>query len=156
MAPKGKQSKIAAQKTATAKSNVPPVPPPNWPALQPLLPSCDLSLQPLDPLPNDIVLIPNFLTTNLCKTYVSFLSNLPLTTTPGKPKRGDAVRVNDRFQINDPIFAQRLWEETALKGLVLGVGDSEVQEDGGMTAEQRKMFWGGDVVGLNPSIRIYR
>lgn len=39
-------------------------------------------------------------------------------TTPGKPKKGDAVRVNDRFQIDDEAFAKRLWEHTGLQDVV--------------------------------------
>lgn len=46
---------------------------------------------------------------------MAFLKTLPLQTTPVRPKRGEAVRVNDRFQINDPAFALRLWEQTGLK-----------------------------------------
>jgi hypothetical protein len=70
------------------------------------------------------VTITNFWTATLCKNYVSFLSSLPLTTTPGKPKKGDAVRVNDRFQVDDPAFAERLWSGTALKNLVLGLTET--------------------------------
>jgi hypothetical protein len=125
---------------------------PDWPRLQPLIPLTDLSLQVL--LPNQIILIPNLFTPTLCKAYVSFLSALPLSTTPGKPKKGEAVRVNDRFQIDDPAFAKRLWEETAMRELVLGSGGSE--DGSGMTDEERRRLWGGDVIGLNPNIRIYR
>lgn len=50
---------------------------------------------------------------------MSFLRSLPLTTTPGKPKRGDAVRVNDRFQVQDQAFANRLWLETGLRDSLL-------------------------------------
>jgi hypothetical protein len=56
-----------------------------------------------------------------------------LVTTPGKPKKGDAVRVNDRFQVVDEGFARRLWEETGLKGLILGDG-----EEKGEGAEEEK------------------
>lgn len=62
-----------------------------------------------------IALIPSFFPRSLCRDYVSFLKTLPLQTTPSRPKRGDAVRVNDRFQIDDPAFAQRLWEQTGLQ-----------------------------------------
>jgi hypothetical protein len=112
---------------------------PNWPVFSPLIPESDLALEEV--LPEQIVTIPNFWTSSLCKNYVSFLSSLPLTTTPGKPKKGDAVRVNDRYQIDDPVFAERLWSQTSLKALV---------------EAQPKELWGGDVVGLNPNIRIYR
>ncbi|OJD34804.1 oxoglutarate iron-dependent oxygenase [Diplodia corticola] len=148
MPPKGKK-KDAAIKPAAAP---PEQRPPDWPAFKPLIPPSDLSLQEV--VPEQIVTVPNFWPSSLCKTYVSFLSSLPLTTTPGKPKKGDAVRVNDRFQIQDAVFAKRLWEETALKDIVLGNVESE---DGlRMTEAERTSLWGGEAVGLNPNIRIYR
>ncbi len=51
-------------------------------------------------------------------------------TTPGAPKRGDALRVNDRFQIFDEGFANRLWTETGLRELVCGCdGDDGTNEE---------------------------
>lgn len=129
----------------------PPAPAPNWPVFQPLLPESDLALQ--EALPGQIVTVTNFWTATLCRNYVSFLSSLPLTTTPGKPKKGDAVRVNDRFQIDDPAFAERLWSGTALKNLVLGLTETDGLE---LDDAQRRELWGGEVIGLNPNIRIYR
>lgn len=124
---------------------------PNWPVFTPVLPESDLALH--ETLPGQIVTISNLWTSTLCKTYLSFLPSLPFTTTPGKPKKGDAVRVNDRFQIDDPAFAERLWSGTALKNLVLGLAE----HDGlGMNEAQRRELWGGEVIGLNPNIRIYR
>lgn len=102
---------------------------PNWPQFQHLPPASDLSIHDL--VPSQIVTVSNFWPSKLCRDYVSFLSTLPLTTTPGKPKRGDAVRVNDRFQIDDPSFAERLWSATSLKDLV-----SSYDAD----------LWGGEVV----------
>lgn len=62
------------------------------------------------------------------------------------------MRVNDRFQIDDPEFARRLWEETALRELVL-----EGEIDGvTLGKEEWNRLWGGEVLGLNPNIRIYR
>jgi len=139
------------KKTRPEPSTKPtPLPPalPRWPALSPLLPASDLALHEL--LPGQIVAVPQLWTATLCRNYVSFLSSLPLTTTPGKPKRGDAVRVNDRFQVDDPAFAARLWSETALEKLVTGDGARP------LTESQRHQLWGGDVVGLSPNIRIYR
>lgn len=144
MAPKKKA--LLAASTKSAPSPQPAHTLPNWPAFTPLVPEADLVLQQV--LPNQIITIPNFWPAALCKTYVSFLSSLPLTTTPGKPKKGDAVRVNDRFQIDDPAFAENLWSQTALKNLVTGAL--------GLDEKQRHSLWGGDVVGLNPNIRIYR
>jgi len=135
---------------------------PNWPPLRPLIPASDLSLEPL--LDDQSYLIRSFFTSSLCKTYVSFLSSLPLitTTAAGKPKKGEAVRVNDRFQIHDADFAESLWSSTALKQLLLvetrrsgfrfqGEIENENDNDNGMAA-----LWGGRPLGLNPNIRIYR
>lgn len=80
-------------------------------------------------------------------------------TTPGaRPKKGDAVRVNDRFQVDDGGFAERLWAETGLRGLVMregGIGEGDEQGEKG-DCEGDGGLWGGEVVGLNPSIRVYR
>lgn len=141
----------------------PPAPvaqaPPNWPPLRPLLPAADLSLTPL--LTDQIYLIRNFLPGTLCKTYTSFLASLPLTTTPGKPKKDEALRVNDRFQIEDSRFAEMLWGTTALKELVTTrfAEDEDDYEDASspaQLAEQARQLWGGEPLGLNSNIRIYR
>jgi hypothetical protein len=71
----------------------------------------------------------------------------------GKPKKGEALRVNDRFQIDDPDFAERLWSSTALKHLVLNNASSDMES---VMEEESTKLWGGAVVGLNPGIRIYR
>lgn len=73
----------------------------------------------LHPATSNIVLVSSFFPRSLCRDYVAYLKTLPLQTTPSKPKKGDAVRVNDRFQINDPDFARRLWDTTGLKELIL-------------------------------------
>lgn len=119
---------------------------PDWPVFQPLVPPSQLGIREI--VRDQIVTIPNFWTSACCRKYVSFLSTLPLTTTPGKPKKGDAVRVNDRFQIQDPAFAERLWSDTALRGLVLNV---DLAEDGAApwTEEDRRKLWGGDVVSVH-------
>lgn len=151
MPPKGKKKDVAAP-TAKPVATQHEQPPPNWPAFRPLIPASDLSLQEV--LPGQIVTIPNFWPSSLCKTFVSFLSSLPLTTTPGKPKKGDAVRVNDRYQIQDPAFAKRLWEETALKDILMG--DAQSEDGLQLSQAEKQQLWGGEVVGLNPNIRIYR
>lgn len=130
---------------------------PNWPGFYPKPPVEDLSLHMLHP--GQIVTIPGFWTSALCKNYVKFLSTLPLVTTPGKPKRGEAVRVNDRYQINDPVFAQQLWSETGLRDLVFQGSFGEDQDvDGSPQAQQQhaQELWGGTPIGLNPNIRVYR
>lgn len=58
------------------------------------------------------------------------------------------MRVNDRFQINDPVFAEQLWSGTGLKKLVTNYAVEEEQ--------QGDELWGGEVIGLNSNIRIYR
>jgi hypothetical protein len=142
----------------------PPTQPPNWPPLRPLLPTTDLHLTPL--VPDQIYLIRNFLPATLCKTYASFLSNLPLTTTPGRPKKDEAVRVNDRFQVQDARFAEMLWGGTALRELVLERFDEDEEEyederkgreeDEQAKTQKLRETWGGQPLGLNPNIRIYR
>ncbi|KGO77843.1 Prolyl 4-hydroxylase, alpha subunit [Penicillium italicum] len=133
---------------------------PNWPPLRPLLPAADLTLTPL--LTDQIYLIRNFLSGTLCKTYTSFLASLPLTTTPGTPKKDEALRVNDRFQIDDARFAEMLWSTTALKELVTTrfdedeYGYDQDTEDESALAERARQLWGGELLGLNPNIRIYR
>ncbi|KAL2014023.1 hypothetical protein VTN00DRAFT_1548 [Thermoascus crustaceus] len=154
MPPKSKKKEPAAKPTKSSGSQPPAKkeaaqPPPNWPPLRPLVPASDLILDSL--LEDQIYIIRNFFTSTLCRNYVSFLSSLPLVTTPGKPKKGEAVRVNDRFQIDDAKFAEMLWGSTALKELVEG----SLLESDGSKAEMRKM-WGGEPLGLNPNIRIYR
>ncbi|KAH8882707.1 hypothetical protein GQ53DRAFT_753507 [Thozetella sp. PMI_491] len=136
---KSKNSKPAASKSKGGESTS-AAPPPSWPVFKPPLPVSDLAAESL--VPGKVVVFRTFWPRSLCREYISFLSRLPLSTTPGKPKRGDAVRVNDRYQIQDPQFANRLWTETGLKD---ALRDADLPE-----------AWGGDVVGLSPNIRIYR
>ena len=125
---------------------------PDWPALQPLVPTTDLALETL--LEDQIILIRNFFTSTLCKKYVSFLASLPLITTPAKPKEGEALRVNDRIQFDDPAFAEQLWSSTGLQSLISGsTGDVDHHD---FTHQGAMRLWGGEVCGLNPRIRIYR
>jgi len=102
------------------------------------MPASDLTLDVL--LEDQIVLIRKLFTNSLAQQYVSILSTLPLITTSDVPKKGDALRVNDRYQVEDPAFAEQLWSTTHLKELVTGAAKD----------------WGGEVCGLNPRIRIYR
>ncbi|KAG0650521.1 hypothetical protein D0Z07_3137 [Hyphodiscus hymeniophilus] len=112
MAPKkAPPQKLKAKTSRTSE-------PPDWPAFKPLLPPTDLSLSTL--VECQIITIHNFWTSTLCKNYVQFLKGLPLSTTPGKPKKGEALRFNDRFQVQDEVFANRLWMETGLRELLLG------------------------------------
>ncbi|KAK2053760.1 hypothetical protein LY76DRAFT_258310 [Colletotrichum caudatum] len=138
------KTKPGAGTSNGTKSTTPSTPaaPPAWPQFKPPLPVIDLVPNKLGPCPDKVVLMRNFWPKSLCASYVTFLRGLPLVTTPGRPKRGEAVRVNDRFQVQDAAFAQRLWDETGLR-------ESLDQED-------VQGLWGGEVVGLNPNIRIYR
>lgn len=124
---------------------------PNWPPLQPLAPADHLELVSL--LPDQIITVSQLWTSTLCRNYISFLATLPLATTPGKPKKGDAVRVNDRYQIDDPAFAELLWSSTGLRQLVersIIDGNDELDDEG------KRKLWGGQVIGLNSNIRVYR
>ncbi|PNP37280.1 hypothetical protein TGAM01_v201877 [Trichoderma gamsii] len=135
--PKAKSSKPSASAPQAA-----PQVAPSWPMFKPPLPVVQLYPE-LHPATSNIVLVSSFFPRSLCRDYVAYLKTLPLQTTPSKPKKGEAVRVNDRFQINDPGFARRLWDTTGLKELIL--------ED-----ESINSLWGGEPIGLNPNIRIYR
>ncbi|KFG85564.1 hypothetical protein MANI_028648 [Metarhizium anisopliae] len=115
---------------------------PDWPQFKPPLPVVELTPE-LHPATSKIATIASFFPKSLCRDYVTFLKTLPLQTTPGKPKRGEAVRVNDRFQVDDAVFANRLWESTGLK--------EALTEN-----EDVRNLWGGQPVGLNPNIRVYR
>ncbi|PHH74365.1 hypothetical protein CDD80_3126 [Ophiocordyceps camponoti-rufipedis] len=116
--------------------------PPSWPRFKPALPVADLAPQ-LHPATSKIALIPSFFPRSLCRDFVAFLRTLPLQTTPGRPKRGEATRVNDRFQVDDGHFARRLWEETGLKEALT-------------LSDDVRDLWGGEPVGLNANIRVYR
>ncbi|KAF7192830.1 hypothetical protein HII31_05813 [Pseudocercospora fuligena] len=122
---------------------------PNWPPIQ-SLPSSELAIEIL--VKDQILTISQLWTSKLCKSYVAFLKTLPLVTTPGKPKKGEAVRVNDRYQVNDARFAEQLWSSTALKDLVT----QPVIDDVELDQNARSELWGGEILGLNPNIRIYR
>ncbi|THC89536.1 hypothetical protein EYZ11_011016 [Aspergillus tanneri] len=154
------KAKSKSKKDLSLTKPSPSHPKPNWPPLRPLIPSSDLSLSPL--LRDQIYLIPNLLPSSLCKTYVSFLASLPLVTTPGKPKKDEALRVNDRLQIQDETFAEMLWSETALKELITVravEGEEEEEEEGEHGTPRRRSMeeiWGGVPLGLNANIRIYR
>ncbi|KAH8697084.1 hypothetical protein BGW36DRAFT_377908 [Talaromyces proteolyticus] len=131
---------------------------PNWPALRPLVPASDLYIEPI--LDDQIYIIRNFFTANLCKSFVSFLSSsISLTTTPLKPKSKDeAVRVNDRYQVDDAGFAELLWSGTALKEVVNELRGINEEEDLNEEEIQDRhaRTWGGTPLGLNSNIRIYR
>ncbi|EFQ97591.1 hypothetical protein MGYG_00630 [Nannizzia gypsea CBS 118893] len=139
--------KVTSKVAAKSKEESPAQKTPNWPALRPLPPTSDLCLTPI--LPAQIYIIRNLFSSALCKTYVSFLASLPLITTPGRPKKNEALRVNDRFQVEDASFAELLWSGTGLKELICSTSSAGQSED-------EKVDWDGEVLGLNPNIRVYR
>ena len=149
MAPKSKKVAKASPTTSSKPADRPVKP--DWPALAPLVPTLSLFLDPL--VPSQILLIRNLFTATLCSRYVSFLSSLPLITTPVTKSRDLAVRVNDRFQIEDGAFAEALWSKTALKPLILGYEDQAAWSDGRAVAGTNKP---PEIFGLNPNIRVYR
>ncbi|RAH87470.1 hypothetical protein BO86DRAFT_405487 [Aspergillus japonicus CBS 114.51] len=171
--PKTKQSfppNPIASSTTPKSIPWPPLPPsPKNPYYYPSKPTLQLLI------PNQAYIIPDFFAAPLCKTYTSFLAALPLVTTPNKPKKGDAVRVNDRFQVQDDGFAAQLWEYTSLQRCVTGrtnpveerlysYDDDDDDEDGEVTRHidredddpSKNGMWGGEPLGLNGNIRIYR
>ncbi|KGQ04497.1 hypothetical protein BBAD15_g10267 [Beauveria bassiana D1-5] len=101
------------QPAPSSPSSLPP-----WPKFKPPLPVVDLFPTP-HPLTNKVVTLDAFFPRSLCRDYVAHLSALPLQTTPGTPRRGDAVRVNDRLQTHDASFAAALWEKTGLREALL-------------------------------------
>lgn len=114
----GKPKPAKSGKAAEPAQPAPLTAQPSWPAFKPPLPVSDLDIETI--IDDKVVVLRSFFPKSLCRDYVSFLRTLPLTTTPGKPKRGYAVRQNDRFQIESPQFAARLWLETGLKDALLG------------------------------------
>ncbi|ELQ36174.1 hypothetical protein OOU_Y34scaffold00666g35 [Pyricularia oryzae Y34] len=109
--------------------------PPAWPIFKPTLPVSDLSLDTI--VPGKVVVLHNFFPRSLCRDYVAFLKTLPLVTTPARPKKGEAVRQNDRFQVNDPDFAARLWLQTGLKEALTGRPGDDYDDDDDDTADGR-------------------
>ncbi|KAJ5419013.1 uncharacterized protein N7487_002563 [Penicillium crustosum] len=131
MAPKSKKPVPKPQPKTTT---------PNWPPLRPLLPAADLTLTPPPHRPN-----------------------LPNPQLPPRHPKDEALRVNDRFQIDDARFAEMLWSTTALKELVTTRFEEDeygysqpAEEDDNALAERARQLWGGEPLGLNPNIRIYR
>lgn len=107
-------------------------------------------------IPNQLVTIPQFFTTKLCNTLVEWFSrNIQLETTPARPKKGFAARVNDRLAVEDWGLAERLWGEGGVGEVVKGM--CQVEGEGDEERERREReLWGGKVVGLNPNMRVYR
>lgn len=137
---------------------------PGWPQFKPQLPVTDLV--PETVVPDKVVVYRSFFPRSLCRDYVEFVRHLPLTVTPAVPKRGHALRVNDRFQVDDATFADRLWTETGLKEAVLQPELAHlwcvflfylfIYSRSLYLLTKKFNHRGGEVIGLNPNIRIYR
>jgi hypothetical protein len=114
---KAKPSTKATKQQPTTKpsSQSSPPPPPNWPAFKPRLPVVDITPELHPDSPTTIAVIRTFFPRGLCQDYVGFLRTLSFQTTPTRPKKGEALRFNDRFQVDDAVFAGRLWVETGLR-----------------------------------------
>lgn len=131
--------KTARKAAAPPESKPEPPAPLSWPPLPALPPYHHFELSTL--LPGQIVTLPLF-SAQTCKAYINSLSRLQLDTTPAIPKKGEAARFNDRFEVWDETFAEKLWAESGLSSL-----DWDGVE--GVTDE-------GQLVGLSPRIRVYR
>lgn len=95
------QSPAASTSGASSNSSI------RWPDLP--YSGRDLTLQTL--IPDQVLLLPNAFTSKDCARWVSFLeSSLALEPSPPVPKRGHAVRSNERFSIQDEQFAQALYQ----------------------------------------------
>jgi len=51
------------------------------------------------------------------------------------------------------VFAYRIWTETGLSELVRNAASDGIDEP---KEDQKNALWGGEVLGLNPNIRVYR
>jgi predicted 2-oxoglutarate/Fe(II)-dependent dioxygenase YbiX len=110
-----------------------------WPKL---FPKSDLQVDEL--LQGQIYTIADFFTLKECDNMIAYIeSNIPLQTTPAIPKRGEALRSNDRISISDPDFAEVLWS----------IGIESVSKS---TQSIYKASLPHKPAGLNSNIRIYR
>jgi hypothetical protein len=145
---RGREQSKGSKTSAIAKKDAIIVTPfINWPAIVPIphRPNPDVTTI----LPSQILTL-NLLTSSFCQQFFGFCQShiTPLlTTTPIKPKKGDAVRFNDRFQTSDPTFAESLWTNSGLKEAI-----ESYEEEGKLSQD----IWGGTPVGLSPNIRVYR
>lgn len=115
---KPKAAKSSKPSSTTTTTTTATAAPPSWPKFKPALPVVDLA-PTTHPRTDHVVTLDGFFPRGLCRDYVAFLASLALQTTPGTPRRGDAVRVNDRFQAQDGAFARALWEKTGLREALL-------------------------------------
>ncbi|KAF5324832.1 hypothetical protein D9611_004252 [Ephemerocybe angulata] len=98
MAPKGKSDKKGAAKSM-------PKPPPIQVVFPPLSEKVELECTTV--MEDQIFIVEDFFSPQECKEFVKFIDSLPLELTPPK-KKGEADRVNHRFSVASPSFAQSL------------------------------------------------
>jgi len=80
-------------------------------------PTCPLPSISL--LESQIILLPEFLSSETCHSYVRYFSTLSLVK-PGPPGRNEATRTNSRLAVEDAEFAQKLFTQTGLEEAVKG------------------------------------
>lgn len=98
---------------------------------------------------DQIVVIPNFFSKELCQEMVaSFEKNLSMETTPIRKSKEYAVRVNDRFSSVDFDASNKLWHY-----LQLFLTKENEYDDFDKKALQANF---SDAIGLNPQLRVYR
>src|SRR5271170_7035043 len=110
----------------------------------PTIPSRD-PLSPIDSttlLESQIIVLPEFLSSETCKSFFLQFSSLELLPSP-PPGRNEATRTNKRLAIESPDFAKRLFHETCLE---------EFTKDRAVKLGKRTLR----VKGLHSNIRIYK
>jgi 2OG-Fe(II) oxygenase superfamily len=124
---------------AKKKFETPSKTPVNFPSISQPIESPLSSITLLD---SQILILPSFLSSETCKSYVSCFSKLPLLPSP-PPSRNEATRTNFRLATEDPKFALRLFTESGLEEFTstwtVQLGKKSLQ-----------------VKGLHSNIRIYR
>lgn len=119
----------------------------NWPSLEraPYAPPLELIRRY-----QGVVEVPHLFSSQQCKAWLSFFASAatPVRLTPSPAaKRGEATRTNDRFSVQDAVFAERLFHESGLAEALVDEQEEGIGE-----------FWvrGRKAIGLNSNIRIYR
>lgn len=95
-------------------------------------------------IPDQIITIKKFVSSELCNSMINKFSTLNLETTPLIKSKLYAARVNDRTLFDDPVAAQEMWDYLKLVLLQEDYEDNVIQS----------LF--ATAKGLNPQLRIYR
>jgi len=102
----------------------------------------ELRLPFISVIEDQILVLPQFFSSETCKEYIVSFSTLPLLPSP-PAGRNEATRTNHRLAIEDPQFAKRLYTSTGLESFVKD-----------WTVKLGKRVLGPK--GLHSNIRIYR